>query len=579
MMPKTKKNIAPFLFAIVLMPNWATAQLTEVKAYDTAQNVNAASDRIFADAVKENMLGNSKEAQVLFLRFLEAKPKVAAAYYELARINSKENNATKALQNIEMAIKLDGDNKWYREMQGNILANANKFPEAADIFSNLAEKFQPNDEYLLKSSLLYQRSKQYPKAIAEIEKLIKLRGPDEELLMQINQLYLKQNKTDEAAKTLQRLIDSNPDEGRYYALLAEMYLKQKNDNKAKEVFEKAEQKFPNDISIQLGLASYYKSKDDIEKYTEYVNKSVQNTSVDADIQVTLLVSYLQDMQADTASRENALMLATELVKKNDRNAPLMGLYADLLATNNQPDKAIIAYKKTLAIDPANLGAWQQLLFLNTEKKDADSLIKLSGKALELYPSSAMLHYLNGIGYTNKGNYKEGIAALKTAIDFQPEDNKNLLAEMYSSLADAYNSSKDYKLADKNFDESLKLNPENATVLNNYAYYLSVRNVRLDDAEKFSAKSLQLRPGEATFLDTYGWIFYQQGKYEKAKALIQEAIDKNGKDADATLYEHLGDVNYKLNDTNKAVENWQKSIEKDPTNEAVKLKIKNRRIND
>ncbi len=579
MMPKTKKIIAPFLFAIVLMPKWATAQLTEVKAYDTAQNVNAASDRIFADAVKENMLGNSKEAQVLFLRFLEAKPKVAAAYYELARINSKENNATKALQNIEMAIKLDGDNKWYREMQGNILANANKFPEAADIFSNLAEKFQPNDEYLLKSSLLYQRSKQYPKAIAEIEKLIKLRGPDEELLMQINQLYLKQNKTDEAAKTLQRLIDANPDEGRYYALLAEMYLKQKNDTKAKEVFEKAEQKFPNDISVQLGLASYYKSKNDIEKYTEYVNKSVQNTSVDADIQVTLLVSYLQDMQADTASRENALMLATELVKKNDRNAPLMGLYDDLLATNNQPDKAIIAYKKTLAIDPANLGAWQQLLFLNTEKKDADSLIKLSGKALELYPSSAMLHYLNGIGYINKGNYKEGIAALITAIDFQPEDNKNLLAEMYSSLADAYNSSKDYKLADKNFDESLKLNPENATVLNNYAYYLSVRNVRLDDAEKFSAKSLQLRPGEATFLDTYGWIFYQQGKYEKAKALIQEAIDKNGKDADATLYEHLGDVNYKLNDTNKAVENWQKSIEKDPTNEAVKLKIKNRRIND
>jgi Tfp pilus assembly protein PilF len=169
--------------------------------------------------------------------------------------------------------------------------------------------------------------------------------------------------------------------------------------------------------------------------------------------------------------------------------------------------------------------------------------------------------------------------MNTAIDFQPEDNKDLLAEMYASLGDAYNSNKEYANADKSFDNALKLNSENATVLNNYAYYLSVRNERLEDAAKFSEKSLQIRPGEATFLDTYGWIFYQQSKFEKAKELIQQAIEKNGKDADATLYEHLGDVYFKLNDLNKAVENWGKGLEKDPQNEHLQFKIKNKKLNE
>jgi tetratricopeptide (TPR) repeat protein len=88
-------------------------QLAEIKPFDTTKNDNAAADRIFADAVKENMLGNSKEAEVLFLRFIEAKPKAAAAYYELARINAKESNAAKAQQYVLKAIALDTSNKWY----------------------------------------------------------------------------------------------------------------------------------------------------------------------------------------------------------------------------------------------------------------------------------------------------------------------------------------------------------------------------------------------------------------------------------------------------------------------------------
>ncbi len=573
-----KNLLTKFLcFCFLLFCSDSFAQLAEIKPFDTAKSDNATSDRIFADAVKENMLGNAKEAEALFNKFVTVKPDVAAGYYELARLNAKENNTVKSEQNIRKAISLDSTNKWYKELFGNLLATTNRYAEAAEVFSQLANNNKPNEDYLLKASLLYQRAKMFEKSIAVLEQLVDQRGADEDVLMQINQLYLKQNKIEDAAKTLRRLVEANPKEGRYYALLAEMYLNNKNENKAKEIYDEAEKKFPEDISVQLGYAAYYKSKNDSVKYTEYINKAIGNRTIDEQTQVTLLVSYLQDMGKDSAAISNALVLTETLVKQKPENGAIQGVYGDLLSMNGRPKEAIEAYKKSLKKDSTNLNIWQQFLFNLTDKPNADSLIYYSENALTLFPSAAILYYLNGIGYVNKGNYSKGIKAITTAIDYQPEDNKGLLSEMHASLGDAYNSNKEFTLSDKAFEEALKLAPENATVLNNYAYYLSVRNVRLDDAEKYSAKSLQLRPGEATFLDTYGWIFYQQGKYEKARELIQQAIDKNGKNADATLYEHLGDVYFKLNDVEKAVQNWMKAKEKDPGNEQLERKIKTKKL--
>ena len=76
----------------------------------------------------------------------------------------------------------------------------------------------------------------------------------------------------------------------------------------------------------------------------------------------------------------------------------------------------------------------------------------------------------------------------------------------------------------------------------------------------SKKTLQLQPDSKSFLDTYGWILYQQGKYTEAKDYIEKAIKAGGQE-DGTLYEHLGDIYYKLNEVDKAKENWKKAKEK------------------
>ena len=55
-----------------------------------------------------------------------------------------------------------------------------------------------------------------------------------------------------------------------------------------------------------------------------------------------------------------------------------------------------------------------------------------------------------------------------------------------------------------------------TTLNNYAYYLSLRNDRLEKAAQMSLRSNELAPGQPSFQDTYAWVLYQQGKYAEAQ---------------------------------------------------------------
>lgn len=565
------------VFFICCSSSWA--QLTEIAPFDTMQAPHANAGRIFSDAVKENILGNTREAEVLFLRFAEAEPKEPATYYELARIAVKNNQKEKALQYIQRAINLDTSSKWYREFYGNILADTRKYAEGAEVFSRLARQFKPNEDYFLKASLLYERSGQYKQAISELELLLKQRGFDEDVLMQISQIYLKENKLDEAARTVRRLIDAMPREARYHTLLAEMYLNNKHEDKALDVLIGAEKLFPSDVAVQLGFAAYYKRKGDNRRYLDYAARALTTRELDEDTRLKLLLSYLQDLGNDTGLRNESIGVVRQVVALHPANATLHGVLGDLLSLQGSVKASLDEYRVSLRLDSTNLNTWQQILFSFTGKQDADSLIAYSNAALTLFPASAMIHYLNGIAYANKEEYDKAISAITTAIDFQPEDNKALLAEMYASLADAYHAKKVYTESDKNFEKALEIAPDNPTVLNNYAYYLSLRKTRLKDAERYSAKSLLLKPDEPTFLDTYGWIFYQQGAYQKAIQFIEKAVMLEGVKADATLLEHLGDAYFKSGNPDKALEQWRKAATLDPNNSKIQQKIKDRKTDD
>lgn len=534
------------------------------------------ADALFIDATKARMLDDQKREEELLKQVVKARPNQAAPYYNLAVLYRKQSRIDQAEQNIRKAVSLEKQNPWYRQEFARVLELQGKFEEAAEIYHALGEEQRFNAEFFLESAKLYQKAGKTREAVNALDRLLQRSGPDIGILLQKQQMHLRLNDLDGAVKVAQELIDQNPREAQFYANLAELYNSNDQPEKAIQIYEKALKDFPDDPSIQLGLAEYYKKRDDTAKYREYIRKAIFNPNFDSETQFAVLVSYLQQLGSDTGRRTESVEITGELVKQQSDNPQLLALYGELLRLNGDEEGAAREYKRALRYDPARFDVWQSLLFLYTGAKDADSLVKYSEQAMRYFPNQAIVHYLQGIGHFNRKSFMLAIKSINRAIDLQPEDNEAMLSQMYASLGDIYNEIKEYQRSDSSYERALQLDKDNASVLNNYSYYLSLRGERLQDAERMSKRSLELRPGEATFLDTYGWILYRQGKYEQAKKYIEDALKANP-DADGTLWDHIGDVYFKLGDVEKAVEHWKIAKEKGTENQQIDRKIQGRKL--
>lgn len=529
------------------------------------------TEATYVDAVKAGMLDDPKTQEELLKKVVKEKPDEGAPYYDLAKIYVDQKKYDLAEEQIKNAVAINADNIWYQATYAEILVDENKYEPAAAIYKDIANKTKVNKDFLFNAASLYEKVGDYKSSIALLDKLLIEEGTNERILLSKQQLQLRMNDVDGAIKTAQLLIEQNPNEAKYYANLANLYDSNNKPEQSIAIYQKAIKDFPTDPNLQYGLAQYYKRKNDTEKYETYIRKAILNPEFDDQTQASVLLSYIQESSNNPSKKGDIINITKQLAELHPDNAQILNIYGEVLFNNNELFRATFQYKKAIQIDPSRFNAWQKLLIIYANSYEIDSLIKYSEKALRYFPNQGVVHYLNGVGHYYTKEFSTAIKSFNRAIDLQPEDNTTLLSDIYSALGDTYNKTKQYQLSDSCFEKSLTLNPKNATVLNNYSYYLSVRNVRLGDAENMSKRSLELRPKEATFLDTYGWILYQEGKYEQAKKYIQEAIDSS-EIADGTLFDHLGDVLYKLNEKDKAVENWKKAKEKGVENKFIDKKI-------
>jgi Tfp pilus assembly protein PilF len=78
------------------------------------------------------------------------------------------------------------------------------------------------------------------------------------------------------------------------------------------------------------------------------------------------------------------------------------------------------------------------------------------------------------------------------------------------------------------------------------------------------------------MDTYGWVLYKTGNYTEAAQWVEKAIAATPA-ADADLLEHLGDIYFKMGNTDSAVIQWQKAQKAGKGSEFLEKKVKERKL--
>jgi len=510
----------------------------------------------FVNANKEKMLGNEGKAVELFVQCLKIDPKNDAAAYELAQLYANKKKYNDAINFARIANTSNPSNEWYKLLLAELYQRTNKWSDAVTIYESLVKDNPTRIDYYFQwaQALLFAGKandaiKVYDKIEAEI-------GMDKEVSIQKERLYIKEGKIDKAAEELDRYIEKNPSDMEMYSLLYDLYSVNNMPEKALQVIERMKKVNPNEPRIYLSLADYYRTTGDKEKSFENLKLAFANKDLDSDVKVKIISSYLPLVQQDSAMMKQGTELCQILADTHPTESRAQAINGDFLTMNKKYSESISYYRKALDLEKKNVNVWQQYIINLSELKNFITMDSASTEAISYFPNESSLYLLNGIAKTQLEKHDEAIKILLQGSKLVV-DNDQQLIQFYTNLGDNYNKVKNYPESDKYFDKALDIDPKETFVLNNYAYYLSLRNEKLEKAESMSKLSNELQPNQSSFLDTYGWILFMEAKYSEAKTWLEKAME-NGGEASGTILEHYGDVLYKLNDTPKAIEFWNKA---------------------
>jgi Tfp pilus assembly protein PilF len=311
---------------------------------------------------------------------------------------------------------------------------------------------------------------------------------------------------------------------------------------------------PDNAYVHLSLADYYRNQKQNEKAFEEIRIAFRSKELDIDTKVKILLSYYSVTEQYPELKPDADELCKIIVEVHPDEAKAFSIYGDFLYRDKKMEEARVQYRKAIALDKEKYALWNQLLVIESELNDYAAMEKESSEAMEYFPGQSLPYFFNGAAKIQLKKYKEAVEVLTEGKEFV-YDNKPLLAQFYANIGDAQNQLKNHEASDAAYDKALEIDPGNVYVLNNYAYYLSLRNKNLEKAEEMSRKSNELQPGVNSYQDTYGWILYQMKRYPEAKEWIGKAIENGGRSS-GTLLEHYGDILYQLGEPDKALEYWK-----------------------
>ena len=548
----------------------------EVEELSISEDDKNEFEYTFIEGLKQKMIGNQQAAITLFSKCLEINPNSSSAMFELAKIHSGNGDQTSSSLLLEKAINIDPQNKWYKVLLAQIYQQGKQYKKAADLYQQLYALDSENLEYLYMNAALLSSAEKFDQAIVVYNELEKKIGINDQISVEKQQIYQAAGKKKEAQAELQKLIDYNPKEPRYYGLMADYYLSEKDETNALKYYLKILEIEPDNGFVLFSLTSFYRQKEDKEKAWEYIRKGFLNKSADVETKIQYyLMMTAEEKPFFTEDQVNELVQT--LIKTNGDDYRVYTVYAEYLISKGKLEEARDQLRKVLETQKDNYMIWERMLLISNDLLDFKSIYTDAEKAIELFPNQPVLYGLRAVACLQLEKYTEALDILKEG-DAYLLDNKLMKVQF-----ELYRAEANYKLgrvedAFKAFDAVISIDPENWLAMNNYAYYLSVRNENLEKAEQLSGKAVRANPDNSTYLDTYAWVLFMRKDYSLAKFYMETAI-KNGGDKNGVIVEHYGDILFMLGQKDKAMEQWKKAEETGDFSEFLSEKIKQGRYLD
>lgn len=528
----------------------------------------------FFNGIKEKNAAQYDLAIMAFKKSAELDPQNDAAYYEMARINIQNGDLVNALANAKQALAINGSNVYYKALNADISLQLGQNKEALKLYQSIIDQDPENVDAYLSIAAIYEGQKNYPEANKYYSLVEAKTGVVYEILQQKINNYITAGDFDKAIDEVKILIKNYPDEIQFQEILADLYGYNKQGELAKQTLLGIVKNDPTAAGANLKLAKLGILEKDIPMSVAYARVAFQVKEHPIDAKMELMFIYFEYSNTHPEILPKLEDLASVLTMVHSEDAKSFSVYGDVLNTENKFAEAREQYRKAVTITPAKHLIWQEILRIDTRLSDFDGLIADSEKCLALFPTIPTFYYFNGVGNYQKKKYTQSIESLEAGVALVIDD-KQASGQFYAALGDSYNGIGNKKRSDDNYEQALKINPDDSYVLNNYSYFLSLRGEKLDRAKEMAERVNKLNPNTPSYQDTYAWILFKLQDYQQAKTWLDKALAGGGDSGE--IFEHYGDVLYKLGNESDAIKYWQKAKAAGDASPAIDRKISEKKL--
>lgn len=569
------RQLSYWLSLWLLLPAglWASDVKTPVQASlnQLSPEQQRKFDYFYYEAANLKNAGKYDAAYDLFSYCLSLDTASSPVLYELAMFQLQRNRPEKAVEMLKSAVAHSDDNFTYRMTLAGLYRNLGMYGEASDSYEELVKRYPDKSElnYYLADALTQEG--EIGAAIDAYNVLESTMGMNETLSLQKFKLYQTLKQPDKAFEEIEKLANKYPMNARYRLLMGDLHLENEETEKALACYQKAHEIDPDDPRYIVSMANYYDQTGDKEAAEQEIRDALVNEKLDVETKVGILSRYVQRLQQTQQGIENANSLFQTLLDQHPEDTELKLMYGSLLMAQQKEEEAKFQFQLVTEMEPSNEGAWQQLLNISLKGEDIPEVIRICTRCKELFPEAPEYYFYLGIGYYMQEKYQESLDTYYAGLKIIPEGNDVVKSNFYGQIGDLYYQMEKMDEAYKAYDEALKYNENNAPVLNNYSYFLTLDKKDLKKAERMAAQCIKLEPDNATYLDTYAWVFFVQGNYTLAKIYIENALSKD-KTNSAELVDHYGDILYMSGEKDKALEQWKKAKEMGKDTDVLKQKI-------
>lgn len=433
----------------------------------------------------------------------------------------------RTLDLFKEALSYSPDNAYIKRYIVATAIMQNRFSEG-EPYADFITKESDGEDWTIRAAYLLKKN-EIPQALHAYEEALKLSGDDARIAYQY-MLVLGYVGDTESLEKMEALAERFPlMASSVYLEMGRIYWRNKNAAAALEYYNKACEADPFSVEARLARAQFYERTSNFFLMLYEFEQLEKMGYASADMFTRMGSVFLISKDAPKAKQyfEKAIKL--------EPGHPSARYFLTVLAEQDGNYALALEHLQAARDYAETSGKWLQASFYQEKLGDRKASLDTLKKAYKKFAGSVEIGYFYALALQDAGKYRASVRVLKKILQERPEYVDARLAYAY-----VLDTLKKYKQLEEQINALLAQDENMHEAMNLWAYSLSVRGERLQEAQKYAEKAVSLSPQDASYQDTLAWVYFQQGKVERALDLL-ENIDPQALTDNAEIAYHLAAV--------------------------------------